>query len=289
MGMAPTGGSVLENLSSVPDYQPSPAAKELIDQAQFARSMGREDLAKQLDEQAKTIDTGREAFAKKDAEKAAEERIGLVKDRPQAEKSLSTLEESIDGMQRTIGDLLRPTKDGKSVELTPGANSNVGGPYDTLFPNMPGGKAATAWTKIEKLKSNIGVMVLTAMREASKTGGAVGNVTEKEWPILQNQLASLDPNMSDEEFAASLLEINNRIENIKNIARQSQQETYGGAGGPQQAPAIGLKDVMAAKVGTTVGGWTKTANGWLPPGTQELAASATPAPAAPGFRNPRGL
>jgi hypothetical protein len=293
-------GSVLSNLSAVPDYQPSPAAQELINQAQYARAMGREDLAKQLDDQAKLIDTGREAFSKKEAEKAAEERINLVKDEPQAERTLSTLEESIDGMQRTIGDLLRPTKDGKGVELTPGAASNVGGPWDTYAPNMPGGKAASSWAKIEKLRSNIGVMVLTAMREASKTGGAVGNVTEKEWPILQNQLSSLDPNMSDDEFAASLLEINNRVENIKKIARQSHAEVYGGGDERTSAPQITLKDVMGAPVGTQVGGWTKTENGWLPPGSGDIASAAsaaqpaTPAPQAaatpPGrFRNPRGL
>jgi hypothetical protein len=220
------GGSVVDNLSDAPVYQPSPQAREKLDQAQYAHAVGRPDLAKILEDEAKALDTGREAYAKKGAEKSAEERIQLEVDWPQAQRSIMNLDSSIDSMQKTLGELLAPG-DGGKVGLSEGAARNVGGWYDTYFPNAPGGKAADASAKIEKLRSNIGMQVLAAMREASKTGGAVGSITEKEWPILQNQLGSLDANMSDEAFAQSLVDINKSLERIKAASYSAFDETYG--------------------------------------------------------------
>src|SRR3546814_20638654 len=51
-------------------------------------------------------------------------------------------------------------------------------PYTTLF---------------RSLKSQIACSVRQAMRDASKTGGALGAVSEKELSLLQNNLAALDP------------------------------------------------------------------------------------------------
>jgi hypothetical protein len=221
------GGSVVDNLSDAPLYQPSPQAREKLDQAQYAHAMGRPDLAKILEDEAKALDTGREAYAKKGAEKSAEERIQLEVDRPQAQRSLMTMDSSIDNMQKTLSELLTQDEAKGGVKLSEGAARNVGGWYDTYFPNAPGGKAADASAKIEKLRSNIGMQVLSAMREASKSGGAVGSVTEKEWPILQNQLGSLDATQSDEDFAKSLVEINQSLDRIKAATYSAFDETYG--------------------------------------------------------------
>ena len=42
------------------------------------------------------------------------------------------------------------------------------------------------------------------MREASKSGGALGSISERELTLLQNSLVALDPNMSQDEFLRSL-------------------------------------------------------------------------------------
>lgn len=75
------------------------------------------------------------------------------------------------------------------------------------FPNMPGSDSANASAKFDTLKSQIAFSTLQAMRDASKTGGALGAVSEKELIMLQNNLAALDKAQSHEELKKSLDQI----------------------------------------------------------------------------------
>jgi hypothetical protein len=68
-------------------------------------------------------------------------------------------------------------------------------------------------SKLKTLKAQIGFQVLADMRAASKTGGALGAITEKELDFLQNALDSLDTEMSDEAAKKS-------YENILGIVRK---------------------------------------------------------------------
>ncbi len=69
---------------------------------------------------------------------------------------------------------------------------------------IPGQQGADIRARIMNIKSQVGFMVLQDMRNASKTGGALGQVSEKENELLQANLAALDENMSPEAFRASL-------------------------------------------------------------------------------------
>jgi hypothetical protein len=57
---------------------------------------------------------------------------------------------------------------------------------------------------IDKLLTQVGLNTLTTMRQASPTGGAVGNVTEKEWPRLENSLAALKKAQSYDQVVTQL-------------------------------------------------------------------------------------
>jgi hypothetical protein len=89
------------------------------------------------------------------------------------------------------------------------------------------GSSANAQAALDTLKAQVGVETLTAMREASKTGGAVGNVTEKEWPILQNQLGALQQSQTTEEFKKNLGIVKSSLARIKASVRQAYEMTYG--------------------------------------------------------------
>ncbi len=97
--------------------------------------------------------------------------------------------------------------------------------------------------KIENLKTQIGFAVLQAMRDASKTGGALGQVSEAEHKYLQNAIASLERSQSTPQFKTSLQTIIDYVDGAKGRLNQSYQQTYGsqdGAGAsPQVAPAQG--------------------------------------------------
>jgi hypothetical protein len=57
---------------------------------------------------------------------------------------------------------------------------------------IPGTDSRTLSNKLETLKANIGFGQISEMRQESKSGGALGQVTEKELKFLQAVLANLD-------------------------------------------------------------------------------------------------
>ena len=71
------------------------------------------------------------------------------------------------------------------------------------------------------------VNALQAMRDASKTGGAVGGVTEKEWPILEQQLAALDGAQTPAAYRAALTNLNNQLSSSSTRVKNAYEQTYG--------------------------------------------------------------
>jgi hypothetical protein len=65
--------------------------------------------------------------------------------------------------------------------------------------------------ELETLKANIAFGELTAMREASKTGGALGQVSDREASLLQNTLGALDIGQSPSNLKAQLQKIKDSI------------------------------------------------------------------------------
>ena len=60
-----------------------------------------------------------------------------------------------------------------------------------LLKNIPGTDANTLKNAIQPIIASLGFDELTKMREASKTGGALGQVSELELTMLQSALTSL--------------------------------------------------------------------------------------------------
>lgn len=79
---------------------------------------------------------------------------------------------------------------------------------------------------LDELSANIAFNELTAMREASKTGGALGQVSERELALLQSALGGLRQDQTPEGFKNNLTQIKESIERWNNAMQQ-----YGGGGG----------------------------------------------------------
>ena len=73
--------------------------------------------------------------------------------------------------------------------------------------NIPGTDAADADAKLATLKSQVGFGVLQDMRNNSKTGGALGAVSDAEGKRLEANLAALDKAQSIDQFKQSLQKI----------------------------------------------------------------------------------
>lgn len=72
---------------------------------------------------------------------------------------------------------------------------------------LRGWEGTAAYDIAQKLKtvdSNLAFDELQKMRDNSPTGGALGQVTEKELELLRSTVANLDPNQSQEEFLSAL-------------------------------------------------------------------------------------
>lgn len=70
--------------------------------------------------------------------------------------------------------------------------------------NLPSTQAAELRRQVEVLKANATFKNLTAMRQASPTGGALGAVSDMEVKLLEAATGALDPNASAADFARAL-------------------------------------------------------------------------------------
>lgn len=132
------------------------------------------------------------------------------------------------------------------------------------FKDVPGSDARALRNKIDTIKSNIGFDKLQQMREASPTGGALGQVSERELYALQNVLANLDLMQTPEELSKALDEVQTHYTAFLKAQKQSLE-----AGEPLMgtAEAEALKGAAPAPApaptGDSTGGWEtrKSASG----------------------------
>jgi len=101
-----------------------------------------------------------------------------------------------------------------------GFESGLIGKLSSLIPQTDAFDVAK---KLETVKAIIGFQQLQEMRNASKTGGALGQVSEMENKLLQSVLGSLDQGQSPDEFIKSLNSVKQSLQNINNAA----YEDYG--------------------------------------------------------------
>jgi hypothetical protein len=74
---------------------------------------------------------------------------------------------------------------------------------------IPSSPAYNLKRRTSTIKANLGFDKLQAMRDASPTGGALGQVSERELGYLQDTVTALDPNMGEDRFKAALEKIRN--------------------------------------------------------------------------------
>jgi hypothetical protein len=71
--------------------------------------------------------------------------------------------------------------------------------------------------KIESLKSDL----KTAGLKAIRAGGSPGQITEREWPIMEQLIDSLHPLMGEENAKTVLQNIQARLERVEDMAKET--------------------------------------------------------------------
>ena len=131
-------------------------------------------------------------------------------------------------------------------------NWATSGPIGAATKGIPGTPAYALAKAASTVKANIGFDRLQQMRDASPTGGALGQVAVQELEGLQASIASLDQGLPPGELEANLKTVRRHYQNWLNAVNQAEQADIGGqqSASPQRPAASG-----GPKPGTVDGGY----------------------------------
>lgn len=123
-----------------------------------------------------------------------------------------------------------------------------------MLPNVPGFPGADAQAKLETLKSKVGFAALQAMRDASKTGGALGQVSDFENKNLQNSMVELQNAQSEKQIKVALRKLVLQVNGVKDRLQQAYETDYAGIPRPRQQPQAPAQAAPSQPVTRTLGG-----------------------------------
>lgn len=108
---------------------------------------------------------------------------------------------------------------------------------NAVFSRIPGTQAKNLDATLDTIKANIGFEELQRMRDNSPTGGALGQVTEREIAFLQAVLGSLDQGQSPDQLRANLTKAKGDIIASWDRVRRAYEQDFGQ---PYQGPGASL-------------------------------------------------
>jgi hypothetical protein len=135
-------------------------------------------------------------------------------DRPGAQARLDAASQKIDLFIKKAGDIVADPSLSRATGLM------------AYIPSVFGGGAKNTENAIEALKGQLGFNELQDMRANSPTGGALGNVTERELSFLQNSLLSLERSQSPDQYRANLLDLIEYANGMRSRLRRAFEQTY---------------------------------------------------------------
>jgi hypothetical protein len=150
------------------------------------------------------------AGGKKKAELQAEKEIAFPDAQGQFESALTTIDNRLDYIKRFRE---HPARD------------RVIGPMDAFTPNI--GRARGAQEIYNALVATATLDELQKMREASKTGGALGNVSDADIRILRQSIGALGQDQPEEDFKESLKIFESQLKQTRERLVRRYRENYG--------------------------------------------------------------
>lgn len=154
-----------------------------------------------------------------------------AKDYKAANGTLTKMDDSIAKIDKILAPANRSAFEG-----------NFGG-YNAYGTRMLPGENSDMRKTIDSFKSDLKQAGLELMRQ----GGSIGQMTEREWPIVEQMIASIDPVLGEAEARNVFEQVKARFERIKAAAQDVYDTQWGqtqyhkglGAGGRPPAPPAG--------------------------------------------------
>ena len=139
----------------------------------------------------------------------------------------------------------------KEILANPGFNDAFGLGGETKS-KVPGSPAANVRSRLEQLQGNLFVEAITAMRNASKTGAAVGSATEKEGAKLESSRAAIQQFQSSDAARQELTRLLKQLDDAEKSTVNAFNRTYGKTEfnfAPPAAPTAGNRKPLNAIFG----------------------------------------
>jgi len=161
-----------------------------------------------------------------------------------------TVVSKMDNAIKKVDEILKP-------ENASGFENNFGG-YNAAVSRMFTGNTATVRKNIDSLKADM----KSAGLELVRSGGSIGALTEREWPMLEAQIDAIDYMLDEDAAKAAFDRVKSTFERIKNQAKDTYQTTWGET--QYYKPEV-LKDTSAAPAAPArknVGSSAKPSSSW---------------------------
>ena len=167
-----------------------------------------------------------------------------IQTKPLAQKERDAMIGDVTRFQTLGSNFDRLAEDAAAVLTHPGLRKLSG--YRGRIPMTVDPEAFDAQAKLESLRSQIGLATLQAMREVSKTGGALGNVSNFEVQRLEQNLAAIKEGMTYPELQKSLQRVVDHAQATKDRMGSAIETRYGTPKQQQEPP--GASTAPAGKV-----------------------------------------
>lgn len=123
------------------------------------------------------------------------------------------------------------------------------GPVASKAPTISG-RTADIERKVENLKSNLALRTLAQIRDESKTGGALGNVSNYDVQLLENAIANVSLAQSPEAFRKAMDDV---VAYSRNLREQAGRAYAGKHGAPPKVlPQAAMAQLEKAPPGEPV-------------------------------------
>ena len=170
------------------------------------------------------------------AKQRAATQADIEKLTPKAKSALETL----DRKTKFVLDTLRKAKEQTSGGLGGSAGVNA------LLSGIPETKAYNLDATIDTIEAAIGFDELQQMRDNSPTGGAVGNLTERELALLSSLRGSLKQGQSPEQLRGNIDRAISELEKISSERQAAFRRQYGEGRSATGARTPSLAEIDAA-------------------------------------------
>lgn len=217
------------------------AKKAATDEKRYAQTLGiqKERLdASKLSNEARLAETkAQNEFNRLQAEltrKFREDQAREKKEKVAQKESLSQ-KAKVDTANVMIDEIGQAKKIISDAEGSVLPATGMAAPYVAMF---SGTNAANLKNRLKTIRGNLAFDKLQEMRSASPTGGALGNVSEKELALLESSFQNVEQAQTSEELMKSLNDLEKRYQAV----------IHGSAEQPNTAPANTSPVTQAGKV-----------------------------------------